>query len=146
MEAHTGSPHRVSKSPSHQLILFDGVCTLCNGFVQFVIARDPAGRFQFGTLQSASARQLLSRHQVMGALPDSVVLVEEGKVFTQSTAVLRITRRLTFPWSLATVLLAVPTPIRDTVYAFVSRHRYRWLGQRDQCMLPTPALRSRFLD
>ena len=128
------------------LILFDGVCHLCNGFVQFVIARDPSGRFQFGTLQSASARQVLSLHEALSPLPDTMVLVEQGKVFTRSTAALRIARHLTFPWSLVSVLLAVPSPVRDWLYAGVARRRYRWFGQREQCMIPTAALRSRFID
>ena len=131
---------------SHLLILFDGVCNLCNGFVQFVIVRDPAARFRFGTLQSASARQVLSLHESTNPLPDTMVLVEEGRIFTRSTAALRIARRLPFPWRLASVLLVIPRPLRDWIYAIVARHRYRWFGQRERCMVPTAALRARFLD
>lgn len=128
------------------MIVFDGVCNLCNGFVQFVIARDPARRFQFAALQSASARRVLERHNAPDPLPDSIALVEEGRVFTRSTAALRIARRLTFPWPLTTVLLAVPRPLRDWMYGVVARYRYRWFGRRSHCMVPTAALRSRFLD
>jgi predicted DCC family thiol-disulfide oxidoreductase YuxK len=128
------------------VILFDGVCTLCNGFVQFVIARDPHARFQFGALQSPSARRILALLDTPDPLPDAIVLVEDGKVFTQSTAVLRIARRLRFPFPLAVTLLVVPRPLRDGIYAWVARHRYGWFGRRDQCMVPTPALRSRFVD
>ena len=128
------------------LVLFDGVCILCNGFVQFVIARDPAGRFRFGTLQSASARQVLGLHEALNPLPDTIVLVEDGRVFTRSTAALRIGRRLTFPWPLASVLLAVPRPLRDWIYGLVARHRYQWFGQRAHCMVPSAALRSRFIE
>jgi predicted DCC family thiol-disulfide oxidoreductase YuxK len=128
------------------LILFDGVCNLCNGFVQFVIAHDPHARLQFGALQSAAARRVLEMHHTPGPLPDSIVLVEDGKVYTQSTAALRIARHLRFPFPLAFALLVVPSPLRDWIYGWVARHRYRWFGRRDQCMVPTPALRSRFID
>jgi predicted DCC family thiol-disulfide oxidoreductase YuxK len=132
--------------PRPALIVFDGVCNLCNGLVQFVIARDPAGRFQFAAVQSASARRMLELHNAPEPLPDSIALVEEGRVFTRSTAALRIARRLPFPWPLTTVLLAVPRPVRDSMYDLVARSRYRWFGQRRQCMVPSPALRSRFLE
>ena len=128
------------------LVLFDGVCTLCNGFVQFVIDRDPHGRVQFGALQSAPARRVLELHDAPDPLPDAIVLVEQGSVYSRSTAVLRIARHLTFPWPLAFALLAVPRPIRDWIYALVAGHRYQWFGKREHCMVPTPALRSRFLD
>jgi predicted DCC family thiol-disulfide oxidoreductase YuxK len=144
-----GSTPEFSNSPTHQvanLILFDGVCNLCNGFVQFVIERDPDGRFQFGTLQSEAARRVLGQHDVPSRLPDSVVLVEEGRVFTESTAALRIIRHLRFPWPPLAALLAIPRPLRDWIYAMVARHRYRWFGKRDHCMVPTAALRSRFID
>ena len=131
---------------SHHLILFDGVCNLCSGFVQFVIARDRGTHFQFGALQSESARRVLDQYDAPDPLPDAIVLVEDGKVYTGSTAALRIARRLTFPWPLAIVLFAVPRPLRDWFYAVVARHRYRWFGRRDHCMVPTPALRSRFID
>ena len=127
------------------LVLFDGLCNLCNGFVQFVIARDPHARFRFGALQSASARRVLELHETPDPLPDSIVLVEDGKVYTQSTAALRIARHLTFPFPLAFALILVPRPLRDWVYAWVARHRFHWFGRRDRCMVPTPALRSRFM-
>ncbi|HMB81980.1 MAG TPA: DCC1-like thiol-disulfide oxidoreductase family protein [Vicinamibacterales bacterium] len=128
------------------LVLFDGVCNLCDGFVQFVIARDPSRQFHFGTLQSSAARQVLDLHDTLRPLPDTMVLVEDGHLFTRSTAALRIARRLTLPWSLAYAFIAVPRPLRDWIYDLVARYRYRLFGQRDQCMVPTPDLRSRFID
>ena len=110
------------------LVLFDGVCNLCNGVVQFVIARDPHGRFQFGTLQSASARRVLDLHDVPRPLPDSLVLIDDGRVYTRSTASLRVARRLTWPWPLAYAAIAVPRPLRDAVYDRVAGRRYRWFG------------------
>ena len=142
------STYQVSNSPTDQrsLVLFDGVCNLCNGFVQFVIARDPAGRFQFGALQSAAARRVLDLHDASNPLPDTIVLIEDGRVYTQSEVVLRIARHLTFPWPLAYALIIVPRPLRDWAYGFSARHRYRWFGTRDSCMVTTADLRSRFID
>lgn len=126
------------------MILFDGVCNLCNGAVQFVIERDRAARFQFAPLQSAAAARLIAGSRE--PLPDSIVLVENGRLWTRSTAALRIARGLTFPWSAAYALIAVPRPLRDWIYDVVARKRYAWFGRRDACMVPTPALRARFLE
>jgi predicted DCC family thiol-disulfide oxidoreductase YuxK len=128
------------------VILFDGVCNLCNGLVQFVIARDPAARFAFASLQSNAASKLLDRHRQTTPLPDSIVLVDGDRVFTRSSAALRIARGLGFPWMLAYAGIVVPKPLRDAVYDRVARNRYRWFGKRDVCMVPTPELRGRFLD
>jgi predicted DCC family thiol-disulfide oxidoreductase YuxK len=126
------------------VLLFDGVCTLCSRSVRFVIERDPAGRFQFAPLQSEAARRLLEK--APEPLPDSLVLLEDGRLFTRSTAVLRIARGLRFPWPLGYAFVAVPRPLRDWVYDILAGHRYRWFGRRDVCMVPTPELRSRFLN
>jgi predicted DCC family thiol-disulfide oxidoreductase YuxK len=134
-----------TNSPIAPIILFDGVCNLCNASVQFVIARDPRARFRFGALQSEAAAACLQRLCVQGALTDSVVLIENDRIYTRSTAALRIARGLRFPWPVAFLLIAVPRPLRDWVYDFVARRRYRWFGKRDACMVPTPALRDRFL-
>ena len=128
------------------LVLFDGVCNLCNGFVQFVIERDPAARFQFGALQSDAAQRLLaSAGWSSPETPETVVLLEDGRVFTRSTAALRIVRRLSFPWPLAYGFILIPRPLRDAIYDSIARRRYRWFGRREQCMMPTPGLRRRFL-
>jgi predicted DCC family thiol-disulfide oxidoreductase YuxK len=127
------------------VILFDGVCNLCNGLVRFVIARDPGAQFAFASLQSVAASRLLDgRSEVVGGL-DSLVLVEGDRVFTRSTAALRIAARLGFPWSLATGLIVVAPAVRDFFYTVVARNRYRWFGVRDECMAPTPDVVSRFL-
>ncbi|UOQ52644.1 thiol-disulfide oxidoreductase DCC family protein [Hymenobacter cellulosivorans] len=128
-------------------ILFDGVCNLCNGFVQFVIQRDAPGHFRFASLQSAAGQALLAEHglRLGPAGPETVMLVERGRIFTHSTAVLRIARQLGGPWALLYAFIVVPKPLRDAAYRFVARHRYQWFGQREACMLPTPELRQRFL-
>jgi len=142
----------MTASSGRAIILFDGVCNLCNGFVNFVIDRDPSGVFRFAALQS-NAGQRLVREQ--GAVPEtggeaallqSVMLIENGQVYRRSTAALRIARRLTSPWPLLYAFVVVPEPIRDAVYDWVAAHRYDWFGTRDQCRVPTPALKDRFLD
>ena len=128
------------------VLLFDGVCNLCNGAVQFIIRHDPAGRFRFAALQSDTGERLLRE---MGLPPDkldTLVLVEDGRAHQRSTAALRIARRLSGLWpALFYLFIWVPRPLRDLAYDFVARNRYRWFGQRDECMVPTPELRARFL-
>lgn len=124
------------------VVLFDGVCNLCNGAVRFIIARDPQARFRFASLQSDVGRCLLKDD----GLPETIVLLEEGKMYSKSTAALRIARGLRFPWPLLYAFMIVPRPLRDLVYDWVARHRYRWFGKLDTCLLPTPALRNRFLE
>jgi len=126
-------------------ILFDGVCNLCNGLVQFVIARDPSARFRFAALQSPAAAELLRSLDVSPPLPDSMVLVDGGRLYVRSDAALRVARGLRFPWPLAYACVAVPRFIRDRVYDVVAAHRYRWFGRRDVCMVPTPDVMRRFL-
>lgn len=131
-------------------ILFDGVCNLCNGFVQFVIRHDAPGHFHFAALQSAAGQALLAAHGQQGlasgaADPDSVVLVEGGRVYTHSAAVLRIAGHLGGMWRVAAVGWLLPRTWRDALYRYVARHRYRWFGRQESCLLPTPALRGRFL-
>jgi predicted DCC family thiol-disulfide oxidoreductase YuxK len=128
------------------VILFDGECNLCNGFVRFVLPRDSAGRFKFASLQSPFGQQLLSGHSLPTNTLDSVVLAEEGRVYSRSTAVLRILRHISGPWPLLYAFTLVPRPLRDAVYDFIGRNRYRWFGRRESCLMPTPENRNRFLD
>lgn len=132
---------------SHQaLLLFDGVCNLCNAFVNFVIDHDPEGYFLLGSLQSDAARPYLRAFDVDPGARDTVLLIEGGRLYRRSTAALRVLRRLEAPWPLLYGLMAVPPPLRDWVYDRVASNRYRWFGQRDQCRVPTPELRARFLE
>jgi predicted DCC family thiol-disulfide oxidoreductase YuxK len=137
------------RSAPGAVVLFDGVCNLCNGFVQFVIPRDPDAYFRFAALDSDAAGRVLStardaRHG--GPLVDSIVLVEDGVVYVRSAAALRIARRLGFPWVLGYALMIVPRPLRDAIYDLVALRRYRWFGRRETCMVPGPGVRDRFLD
>ena len=127
-------------------ILFDGVCNLCNGFVTFVIARDPGAHFRFAPLSSPAAAGILRSAGVTLPIADTIVLVEEGRPYFRSDAPLRIARRLPLPWPLAYAFIVVPRVIRDRAYDFVAAHRYRWFGRRETCMMPTAELRNRFLD
>lgn len=129
----------------HPVVLFDGVCNLCNATVTFLIDRDPAARFRFASLQSDEGRTLLDRHGIDPARTDSVVIVEDGRAWVESDAALRIARHLPWPWRAARVFRLVPRPVRDTAYRWVARNRYRWFGRQEACRMPTPDLRSRFL-
>ncbi|MGI4884615.1 MAG: thiol-disulfide oxidoreductase DCC family protein [Janthinobacterium lividum] len=133
--------------PPPATILFDGVCNLCHGLVQFVIRHDAAGRFRFAALQSDAGRALLAAHGAppVAPVPESVLLVANGRVYARSAAVLRIAQGLGWPWRLAAAGWAVPGPWRDALYRFVARRRYRWFGRQASCLLPTPALQARFL-
>ena len=131
------------------VILFDGVCNLCNGFVQFVIRQDPAGRFRFAALQSAAGQAVLKAHGLdaatLAAEPDSVLLELDGQLYSHSDAVLRIARALGGPWRLLLAGYVLPRAWRDAAYRFVARHRYRWFGRQESCWLPTAELQARFL-
>lgn len=127
------------------IIVFDGVCNFCNGSVQFVIRHEREPVFRFAPVQSAVGRELLIAH---GMDPDDVttfMLVEDGKAYVKSTAALKIAERFSWPAKMLVALKIVPTPIRDWVYGIVAKNRYRWFGRRDACMVPTKALRARFL-
>jgi predicted DCC family thiol-disulfide oxidoreductase YuxK len=128
------------------VILFDGVCNLCNGLVAFVIRHDPApGRFRFAALQSPTGRSILTRHGLSTEDFDTFVLADGGRVWLRSSAALRVVRALGLPWSLLWALVVVPRPLRDAAYAWVARHRYGWWGRRAECMVPTPELQGRFV-
>jgi predicted DCC family thiol-disulfide oxidoreductase YuxK len=129
--------------PAH-IILFDGVCNLCNATVLFVLDRDPDCRFRFASLQSSAGRRLLGRAEVDTDM-SSIVLIENGRQYRSSTAALRIARKLSWPWPVLYLLIAVPRPLRDLVYGWVARNRYRWFGRTDTCRVPSPTLMHRFL-
>lgn len=128
-----------------RLILFDGVCNWCNVWVNFVIAHDPDGQFKFGILQSEPAQRILHDLHMPTTDYQTFLLLEEGHVFTKSTAALRVIRQLSRWWPLYYLCVLVPAPIRDVVYDFVARHRYRWMGRTATCRVPTREERDRFV-
>jgi predicted DCC family thiol-disulfide oxidoreductase YuxK len=130
----------------HPIILFDGICNLCNSSVDFVIDRDPEARFRFASLQGETGHEFLRRHDFAAATMDSVVLIEGDRMFVRSTAALRIARRLPFPWPLFSIFFILPAPLRDFFYDLIARNRYRWFGRRESCRMPTPELQTRFLE
>lgn len=130
---------------SHPVVLFDGVCNLCNGAVNFLIDRDPAATLRFAALQSPAGRTLLAERGMNPEAPDSVVLVDSEGVWTESDAALRIARCLGWPWRAGAALRAIPRIARDPAYRFIARNRYRWFGRQEACRIPTPELRDRFL-
>lgn len=130
----------------HSVILFDGVCNLCNGAVQFVIKRDAKNHFVFASLQSEEAKKILADHNFSTETMSSFFLVEGGKVYDRSTAALRVLLKLNWLWSFAYILIVVPKFIRDAVYNFIAKNRYRWFGRKDECMIPTVELRAKFLN
>lgn len=127
-------------------VLFDGVCNLCNASVQFIVRRDPTGRFRFASLQSEAGRRLLEEHRLPTDELSTVVVVADGRAYTRSDAALRVARGLGGAWPALAALRLVPRPLRDAVYGLVARNRYRWFGRREACMLPTAEERSRFLE
>ena len=128
------------------VIFFDGVCNLCNRSVQFVIKRDRAKKFRFASLQGKTAALTLPKLNISSAEADSFILLENDKVYTRSTAALRVLRELGGLWKLFYVFIIVPPFIRDGIYNFIARKRYKWFGKREECMIPTPELKERFLD
>lgn len=138
-----GTSHTVSSS--HDIILFDGVCNLCNGAVQFILKRDKYQRFLFASLQSSVGQQKLKDYQ-LSEKSDTILLLSAHRVFDKSNAALEIAKHLSGLWPLLYALKVVPRFIRDAVYSWIAKNRYRFFGKRDVCMLPTPELKSRFLE
>ncbi|MCK6694618.1 MAG: thiol-disulfide oxidoreductase DCC family protein [Thermoanaerobaculia bacterium] len=127
------------------VILFDGVCNLCNVSVQWVLKRDQKGQFRFAALQSGTGQRLLERFGQNRESFDTVVLVDGDRLFTRSDAAIEIARRLGKPWSWLALLRWIPKRLRDAAYDIVARHRYRWFGRRETCMLPRPEWKERFV-
>lgn len=129
----------------HGIVLFDGTCAFCEGSVIFISRRDPAGYFRFGASQTPEAGRLLAAHGLPREAPRSLILIEGPDLFVRSTAVLRIAARLTWPWSLARVLLFVPVPLRDAAYRLVAAVRHRLAGRSTACGIPPKEIRERMI-
>jgi predicted DCC family thiol-disulfide oxidoreductase YuxK len=128
------------------IVLFDGVCNLCSGFVQFVAPRDPDERFAFASLQSDVAQELLADHDVDPTALESIVLIEGDSAYVKSDAILRIGYHLGGIYRLGWPLRVLPTRFRNWWYDFVANRRYRWFGKKDQCTIPDGDLESRFIE
>lgn len=138
----------MANAPEAPVVLFDGVCNLCNASVRFVLDRERDRRLRFASLQSEAARRILAPANVTDTrtLPDSIVLVDDEGVHTRSTAALRVSRHLRAPWRWLSVFAILPRSVRDALYDFVARHRYRFFGRQDRCGLPRPEHADRFLE
>jgi predicted DCC family thiol-disulfide oxidoreductase YuxK len=127
------------------IILFDGVCNLCNSSINFVIKRDKKDEFRFTALQEEPGISLLKRHHINTKDTDSIILIENDTVYVKSSAALRVSRKLSGAWPLMYGFIIVPTFIRNGVYDYIAKNRYKWYGKKDSCMIPTPELKNKFL-
>ncbi len=130
---------------SKPIILFDGICNLCDGAVQFVIKHDREGKFLFAALQSEAGQALLKEYGLPGENFNSFILLQDEKIYNKSTAALKVVRQIKGAWSCLYIFIIVPTFIRDAVYNWIAQNRYKWFGKKDRCMMPTPELQARFL-
>jgi predicted DCC family thiol-disulfide oxidoreductase YuxK len=131
--------------PTH-IILFDGVCNLCNKSVQRVLKNDAKNLFHFAALQSDAGQRLLKENNFPTENFGSFILLQQGKVYIKSTAALVVAKQLSGPIKLLYGFIIVPLFIRDFVYDIIAKNRYKWFGSRDECMVPTPALKAKFLN
>jgi len=144
LAAFPGGILMVSPLPA-PVVLFDGVCNLCNAWVRFVIQHDPTCIFRFAAQQSPIGQTMIEQH-MSGSWPlSTVILIADDLVYIESTAVLEICARLGPPWSWFALLRVIPRRLRDNCYRFVVRHRYKWFGRTDTCQVPSPEIRSRFI-
>lgn len=131
---------------NYGIVLFDGVCNLCAGSVQFIIRRDPNAMFQFTSLQSDSGQQLLEKFNIDKKLLHSIILIKGDQSFQRSDAALEIARKLSGAWPVLYAFKILPQFFRDSIYNWISRNRYRLFGKKDTCWIPTPELKKRFLE
>jgi predicted DCC family thiol-disulfide oxidoreductase YuxK len=129
----------------HKVILFDGVCNLCNSSVTLVIKNDKAGVFRFAALQSEIGAALIAKFDVDTSKTDSILLIDQDKIYAKSTAALKIAKELSGAYPLLYGFMIIPNFIRNWVYDFIAKHRYKWFGKTDMCMIPTPELKNKFL-
>jgi predicted DCC family thiol-disulfide oxidoreductase YuxK len=129
-----------------KIILFDGVCNFCNYWVNFAIKHDRKKKLKFTTLQGEKAKQILPQYNINPTSLSSVIFIDKGKAYTQSSAAIKICKHLNGGWKLFYGLIIVPKFIRDAIYNWIARNRYKWFGKKDSCIVPTSELRERFLD
>ena len=131
---------------NNPIVLFDGVCNLCNSSVQFLIRHDQKNTLRFASLQSEAGQTLLQKFNLPTNVFNSFVLVEDEKVYLRSSAALKVASYLGGFWKILQILWIVPRFVRDGVYNLIAKNRYRWFGKKTECMIPTPELKARFLN
>lgn len=136
----------MKSSEPHPVILFDGICNLCNSSVQFVLKRDKKQKFRYASLQSEFGKKIIEQFSLKEKNIDSIVLIEQNRAWVKSSAVLRISKQLGGGYPLFYVFIIIPKFLRDAVYDFIARNRYRWFGKRESCILPSPETKTLFLD
>lgn len=134
-----------NKHLQYKIIIFDGVCLLCNKWVDFLIKHDKKGTLKFVALQSEITQKILSQFEYQ-AVADTIVYLENSKVFIKSSAVIRIAVQLGFPYSMMAGFYVIPLWIRDIIYDHIARNRYRWFGRKESCRIPEDRIRQRFLN
>jgi len=133
------------ESGNHKIILFDGVCNLCNGAVTFIIKRDKKDVFKFAALQSEIGQELISKFNIDTEKVDSIILIDGEKYYSKSSAALRISKDLSGAYPLLFGFMVVPKFIRNSVYDYIAKNRYKWFGKKESCMIPTSELKAKFL-
>jgi predicted DCC family thiol-disulfide oxidoreductase YuxK len=136
---------KMNKVKNHKIILFDGVCNLCNGSAIFIINHDHKDLFRFTALQSDTGKELIDKFKINTSKTDSIILIDGEKNFTKSTAALKIAKHLSGGYPLLYGFMIVPNFMRNWVYDIIARNRYRWFGKKESCMIPTPELKQKFL-
>jgi predicted DCC family thiol-disulfide oxidoreductase YuxK len=130
----------------NKVLYFDGVCNLCNGAIQFTLKRNKKQDIYFASLQSEIGQVMMKKYGIDNNNLSSLIFVENGIPYTESTGALKVTKYLNGLWPLMVAFLIVPKFIRDSVYKFIAKNRYKWFGKQEVCWLPTPELKNRFLD
>lgn len=131
---------------NNAIILFDGICNLCNSSVNFVIKHDTKKQFIFASLQSDAAKDILLQFGIINLPLESIILIENNKIYKKSTAVLRIAKQLNNGIQFSYVFILIPKFIRDAIYNFIGKYRYQWFGKKHECMIPSKELKNRFIE
>lgn len=130
----------------HPIILFDGVCNFCNSMVNFIIRQDKKNIFRFAALQSGTGQELLKQHKIDWKANDSFVVIESGRAYQKSDAALKLYNQLPWYWKWSQIFWIVPKFLRDAVYNFIAKNRYSWFGKKNECIIPTPEIKAKFLN
>lgn len=133
-------------SEKEPLLLFDGVCNLCNNAVQFVIKHDNSQSIYFASLQSETGKHYLQKARLPTKELKSLIFIDKGTIHTRSSGALQMSKYLNYPWKIAYVFILFPKPLRDLVYNLIAKNRYKWFGKKEECMIPTPSVKARFVD
>ena len=131
---------------ANRLVLFDGVCNFCNFWIQFALKHDKKGKLKFGSLQGTTAQQILPQYNIDPAVLTSVIFIEDGIAYRESTAALKVCKHLDGGWKLLYLFIVIPAFLRDGIYKWIGRNRYKWFGKQESCMLPSPEQRARFVE